>query len=498
MVQGIESLQPRTADTAPQIPEEAVRQLGQAFNNLSEEEIESLRDLSDDLKEMSPEELTALKQVIDFLNRRSDQYDAAVQAVIRQGLIEPGDLPPDYDPVFFNILSSMVDDAMSGGSPQQFARGGIAVLNRKAKRLAKAGRKGDTMVAHLSPKSADMLRSMGGSGTTNPQTGLKEYFLGGIFKSIGGFLKKAAGVVLPIALSMTPLGPIFGAAIGSGIGALINGASPMQALTAGLVGGAGGALFSGAQSLWAGKGFMEGVTGALPTGMQGMFGGQAAAAPAVSSSVSPNLSGFTGGVTAGGGTTPAGIGAATPVPPVSVTPTTAVPVPPVSSAAPTSLSPTANVTPVVMQPPPQGIMQTATNWMSQHPYLTAGGAALLGGALLSSSEEKPTKSSRREVTDEEIAAQRFAPGTFNVYRAPRVNVVPTFSPAYAAQGGEIDARRGGHLSGPGTGTSDSIPARLSDGEFVMTAKAVRGAGDGSRMKGAKRMYDMMHKFEKRA
>ena len=35
---------------------------------------------------------------------------------------------------------------------------------------------------------------------------------------------------------------------------------------------------------------------------------------------------------------------------------------------------------------------------------------------------------------------------------------------------------GGAVAGPGTGTSDSIPAMLSDGEFVMTAKAVRGMG----------------------
>jgi len=32
----------------------------------------------------------------------------------------------------------------------------------------------------------------------------------------------------------------------------------------------------------------------------------------------------------------------------------------------------------------------------------------------------------------------------------------------------------------------------------MTAKAVKGAGGGSRAAGAKRMYDMMHQFEKRA
>ena len=52
--------------------------------------------------------------------------------------------------------------------------------------------------------------------------------------------------------------------------------------------------------------------------------------------------------------------------------------------------------------------------------------------------------------------------------------------------------------GPGTPTSDSIPAMLSDGEFVMNARAVRGAGGGDRREGAKRMYDMMRQFERRA
>jgi len=59
-------------------------------------------------------------------------------------------------------------------------------------------------------------------------------------------------------------------------------------------------------------------------------------------------------------------------------------------------------------------------------------------------------------------------------------------------------RRTGPISGPGTGTSDSIPAMLSDGEFVMTAKAVRGAGKGSRLAGAKKMYALMHQLERNA
>jgi hypothetical protein len=48
------------------------------------------------------------------------------------------------------------------------------------------------------------------------------------------------------------------------------------------------------------------------------------------------------------------------------------------------------------------------------------------------------------------------------------------------EGGEMDPsqfpRMDGDINGPGTEQSDDIPAMLSDGEFVMTARAVRGAG----------------------
>tara|TARA_X000001388_G_scaffold75813_1_gene71496 strand:+ start:262 stop:1494 length:1233 start_codon:yes stop_codon:yes gene_type:complete len=62
-------------------------------------------------------------------------------------------------------------------------------------------------------------------------------------------------------------------------------------------------------------------------------------------------------------------------------------------------------------------------------------------------------------------------------------------------GQQVFAAGGGEIVGPGTGTSDSIPARLSDGEYVMTASAVRGAGNGNRDLGAARMYDLMSRFE---
>jgi len=75
---------------------------------------------------------------------------------------------------------------------------------------------------------------------------------------------------------------------------------------------------------------------------------------------------------------------------------------------------------------------------------------------------------------------------------------PTEPVTFASKGGVMDLQDGGESKGPGTGTSDSIPAMLSDGEFVMTAKAVRGAGGGDRREGARKMYEAMDRLEARA
>ena len=41
---------------------------------------------------------------------------------------------------------------------------------------------------------------------------------------------------------------------------------------------------------------------------------------------------------------------------------------------------------------------------------------------------------------------------------------------------KLGFKRGGHVQGPGTETSDSIPALLSDGEYVLPADTVRAIG----------------------
>ncbi len=63
---------------------------------------------------------------------------------------------------------------------------------------------------------------------------------------------------------------------------------------------------------------------------------------------------------------------------------------------------------------------------------------------------------------------------------------------------ELDLRESGGFIPP-VGIkekADDIPAMLSNNEFVFTADAVRGMGDGNVNTGAQRMYDMMKKLEK--
>jgi hypothetical protein len=69
--------------------------------------------------------------------------------------------------------------------------GGLAAI---AQELASKGRGGDTMLAHINPEEAGILKALGGSGTINPQTGLPEF--------IKFFPKKG------ISLNFGPLGKV--------------------------------------------------------------------------------------------------------------------------------------------------------------------------------------------------------------------------------------------------------------------------------------------------
>ena len=84
---------------------------------------------------------------------------------------------------------------------------------------------------------------------------------------------------------------------------------------------------------------------------------------------------------------------------------------------------------------------------------------------------------------------------------------PDENPYFAAAGGGIQKfamgtpkfpRMTGDISGPGTGTSDSIPAMLSDGEHVLTKQEVSQIGGGDNDLGHQRLYAAREGLRKQA
>ena len=274
-------------------PEQALELV---FSSIDEEALDSLREAKQELEALSAEELADISDMVDYMIANPDEYDESLEQLLKSDAIDPGDLPPTYDETFLQLFNAVVKMAM--GTPvtapmeqqmqaQGFARGGLASL-------AAAGRHNDSMLAHITPGEAHILRARGGSGTINPYTGLPEFFLKKVFKgvkkafksigkavkkvvsSVGKVLKKAAPMILSVALSI-PFGPIVGSALGSGLGTLIQGGSPGDALKAAFLGGVSGAAFAGVKGMIGGEGFMAGVKAGLPAGLRP--GGVTAGAP---------------------------------------------------------------------------------------------------------------------------------------------------------------------------------------------------------------------------
>ena len=473
-MQGIEALAQRNTNRGPRITEEDAAAFGRALSSVTEDELESLRELSSDLREAPVGDLQALIGVLDFLEKQQARYPEAVRFLIQRDIVEPGDLPNEYVPSFFSILRGIVMDALTKRE-QGFAKGGIVSLKKKAEEVRRAGTGRDTVLAHIMPEEAALLKRMGGAGTINEKTGLPEY---GIFKSIGKFLKKAAPIILPVALNFVApgLGTIASGAIGAGVGSLIAGAKPGDALKSALLGGVAGGLYSG----FSGPGtFMQNIAASgLPSGILG-----GAERAFLNPSVTGAFSGFGGGASAPSTT------------PVSTAPTGISDVPYMDYGGKAAASGTGTGF-------FGGITDKVSGLVKQYPLPALGLAALAGGALGSSGAAQPVPSigDRRTGMDllrDQPGVYGFDVSQFRPRSTTGPNVVPTPSPAFPG-GYPVAAKAGGHIAGPGTGTSDSIPAYLSDGEFVLTAKAVRGAGDGDRNAGAKRLYKLMNQLERRA
>jgi len=269
-----------------------------------------------------------------------------------------------------------------------------------------------------------------------------------IFKNLGKTLKKAApliGAGIGMYFGAPTLGAGLGTALGSGIGTLVAGGDVEDALLAGALGYAGGSMAQGYLPTAAGpatKGiFASNAAKAAAAQKQAAFSKMAAGAPP---GMMPQIS-----------TAPAG---------------------------------------------GESILGSIGGFMKENPLTTAAlGTGVLG--LLAGGEEEEQQGFRYPDTGPGKAYETKVKGpitgtTYNLANEDEVEAYNDELLQLREKSFKYEA--GGEVTGPGTGTSDSVPARLSDGEFVLTARAVRGAGNGDRDIGAARMYDMMAELESMA
>ena len=99
-------------------------------------------------------------------------------------------------------------------------------LKSLAQQLPQYGRYGDDMVAHISSDEAKLLKSLGGSGTINPTTGLPEFGMFGIGGGggiLGTGINKGASDPVSNALSNNPVSQGVSNLVQSGAGAIDQG-----------------------------------------------------------------------------------------------------------------------------------------------------------------------------------------------------------------------------------------------------------------------------------
>ena len=381
---------------------------------------------------------------------------------------------------------------------QTFPTDGIFSIKDAADIVSSYGREGDTYIVHAAegetvipmevlesnPRMKKMIfkqmREMGleperyvvGNelNSINPETGQPEFFLKEIFSGLKDVVKKVAPIALAVTMPwMLPAMPMaLSAGLGSFAGNIVGGASPEDALKSALLTGATAGIgsylgpsgkFLGSKNAnfpgyQASNQMYPGGEVIRPQSLAGGPNVSSATAMADSSLVPPQT--FSQSVKAGiGGLKDKLVGD--------------------ESFYAKHLSPSR-----AGLPADAGFMKKFGPLMGT----TFGGLAIgdmLAEKDVHKDEELPDIQSGRELYEGNKGYYGFDPALF-----------------YGDNPFYMKANVGGLAVGPGTETSDSIPALISNNEFIHTAKAVRGAGKGDVNKGAKKMYAMMKQFEKDA
>ena len=475
-----------------------------------------------------PEDMDAAIQLLEFALNNPDKYGDIRAAAIKDGYVSEDQIPQQFDPVFLVSLLVALYGLQDRLKERGYARGGLAVAGR---RLAAQGRGGDSMLAHINPREAEMLKQMGGAGTVNPNTGLNEY---------KGGIGKIFSTILPIALSF--IAPGIGTAIGSGISGALGlglGTAAEAALGAGVIGAGSSALGGGGLKGALIGGLTSGIgsyaLGPAGLGITGEGGSLSKATDSLGLTGDNGLFGSGSNIT----TDPSGVNVVT-APAGSpeadaasakleaqmggdMSPLTSTAV---SQAQGAAAQPTLDASGNIPQPTPRPDgLGTSTSPSSSvldslkstikdsgiGSLIKYAPLALAAGSLLTQ-----PKAVQNTVAGLSPSQQEYfnRPSTYWDWDkiqadADRNNMSLT---QYVSQnwnnltGGEYDkptdqqtvkAAHGGALSqvaylarGSGSGRDDTINAKLSDGEYVIDAETVALLGDGSNAEGARRLDQM--------
>jgi hypothetical protein len=422
-----------------------------------------------------PEDMDELISFLEQILKDPSKYAEIRDAAIKDGEIDEGMFPPQFDMVFVVSLLVALYGLQDRMNQRGYSRGGLKVAGR---RIAAQGRGGDTMLAHINPREAQMLMSRGASGTINPATGLPQ------FKSSWGSI---LGAILPIALSFifpgvgTAIGAALGAsgAFGTALGSAVIGAGA-GAISGGAKGALIGGLTGGLGSYFLGPAIGQATDAIGLTGAGGLFGGEAASGAAEAAS--------------------GAAGADIPLPPVRTT----------AAEFAASNSPANQVV--------QGLKSLIPGPDSTFKdYAKLGVLGLTAGSLLSQPE--PVKAAvaslspsqqeyfnrqpvnwdwdkmQSDANSRNMSLSEYMSSNWNNVTGGQYNkaapAVAAAQPAtaFAAQGGALN-RISNLARGSGSGRDDTINARLSDGEYVMDAETVALLGDGSNAEGARRLDQM--------
>lgn len=416
--------------------------------------------------------------------------------------INYADYPPEWKPLANdaadssfrgNPMSAFYEGGRVGTKPVrikvpkpegQYAKGGLA---HAAKEVRDAGVGGDDLIIHINRDEFEQLKKHWGEPTINPNTGMPQFtpfYKQSWFApvaAIGAAALMATGAGAPLGAALLPESlagtTIAGAALPSVVGNALIGTG-VGALTGGSKGAVTGALLGGLGTIGAGA---LGSTGAGVTssGQEGMSGwwnrmGSGDYFTLGASGVGPN------GIPQAG----------EPLPVPRPTGETATALGMTGSTAGDAAKAVADkgVLGGIMDSKwalPAAILGVAALGNKPAAALPTSGATAPASTDPNATRRLDTAPLYRPRMALNLDYYNYGAGPEATYYSPPVDTSTTTpqAPVQAATGGPLSR----FVEGGGTGRSDSIDAKLSDGEYVIDAETVALLGDGSSKAGAKRL-----------